>query len=68
MPKSYNTTQGQAWDQIAAELWGREDHLHHLLAANPKHRHLQILPADLKLNVPDISIPAEEEPPPWQKR
>lgn len=59
---------GQAWDQIAFELWGREGLTHELLAANPQHRHLAILSADLKIIVPAIVIPPIEEPPPWQER
>ena len=67
-PNLYTTSQGEAWDQVSMTLWGREDMVHHLLAANPRHRHLVLLPADLELTVPDVQVPVREEPPPWQVR
>ncbi len=66
--KTYLTSQGEAWDQVAKRLWGQETLAHHLLAANPAHRHLVLFPADVELMVPDIQVPPQEEPPPWQSR
>ncbi|MCB2186939.1 MAG: tail protein X [Deltaproteobacteria bacterium] len=66
--KTYTTIEGQAWDQVAYRIWGREDMTHHLLAANPDVAHLVTLPADLKLVVPDLTPPAQVLPPPWKER
>ena len=68
MPTSFTAYQGQTWDQVAKELWGREGMTHHLLAANPQHRHLVFFPAGLVLAVPAVKAPPIEEPPPWQER
>lgn len=65
---TYTTSQGQAWDQIAFDLWGSEAMTHHLLAANPEHRGTIIFSANVKLIIPDVSVPPIEEPPPWQQR
>jgi phage tail protein X len=69
MPESkYITSQGQAWDQIAHQRWGSEALMHELMAANPAHRAVVIFPAGVELTIPDVSLPVDEEPPPWQER
>lgn len=65
---TYITSQGEAWDQVAHRVWGRESMTHHLLAANPEHRGVTIFPANFELTIPDVSVPPIEEPPPWQQR
>ena len=67
-PATYTVYQGQTWDQVAFDLWGREGMTHHLLAANPTYRHLVFFPAGLVLAVPAVEVPPIEEPPPWQER
>ena len=67
-PSTYTTSQGEAWDQVAYAIWGRENMAHHLLAANPTHRDVIFFPADLVLTVPDVEVEPIEEPPPWQER
>ena len=62
----YITSQGEAWDQAAKRIWGFESLTHELLAANPQYRALILFPAGLKLTVPEIEIPTNEEPPPWK--
>lgn len=68
MPKTHITSQGEAWDQIAKKRLGYESMAHHLMAANPNHRHVVIFPADVALTVPDIDPQSQEEPPPWKIR
>lgn len=66
--RTYTTSQGQCWDEIARALWGREALMHHLMAANPVHRGVVVFVADVVLAVPDVAITPNEEPPPWQQR
>jgi len=63
----YITSEGQAWDQIAKEVWGREHLLNLLMEANPEYLHYSILPAGLKLKIPEITVEKEEVGnPPWR--
>ncbi|MCB2187687.1 MAG: tail protein X [Deltaproteobacteria bacterium] len=68
--ETYTTIQGDTWDWIAKKIWGgrRESMLHHLVLANPDHRHLRFFPAGVVLVVPAVTPPREEAPPPWQIR
>jgi len=68
MPSRHITSQGEAWDQIAKARLGHETMAHHLMDANPAHRHVVIFPANVELIVPDVEQPTQEEPPPWQQR
>ncbi len=65
--KTYTTTQGEAWDQVSLAVWGREDLLHFLMQANPRHREVVLFNAGVDLVVPEIEIPAREVAPPWQQ-
>ena len=63
----YITREGQAWDQIAKEVWGKEHLLHFLMDANPEYLHYSLLPGGLKLRVPDLPPQDKEvEAPPWR--
>lgn len=65
-PKTTSTIQGEAWDQIAKRELGSEMLMHELMAANPKQRRTLIFPANVTLNVPDVSLQPVEVAPPWK--
>lgn len=66
-PITYTTSQGQTWDEIAHQIWGVESMMHHLMAANPQYRRVQFFRANVVLVVPFVTVPVNEEPPPWQQ-
>ena len=43
------------WDQISYEVYGSESHTSKLMTANTEYAHYFILPANLLLNVPDLT-------------
>ncbi|EMX9457375.1 tail protein X, partial [Salmonella enterica] len=50
---NYRTIQGDAWDSIAARLYGNEYLSCLLVDANPKHRLTVLFSAGVILTVPD---------------
>lgn len=61
----YTTKQGQAWDQIAKEVYGREIYADFLMQSNPKHLNIFVFPAGIELNTP--ALPDERKDlPPWR--
>lgn len=61
----YTTKQGQAWDQIAKEVYGKEIYADFLMEKNPRHLNILVFPAGIELNVPPL--PEERKDlPPWR--
>ena len=65
---TYTTIQGDMWDAIAFRLWDNEKLLHHLMAANPTHRHVVVFPSGVTLAVPALSteLATAAVDPPWK--
>lgn len=51
--KTYITTSGQTWDQIALDLYGNEYYCSNLMDANPDKLDYLIFPAGIKLKLPE---------------
>jgi len=49
----YTTSHNEAWDQIAKKYYGDENFMHLLLEANPELARYELLPANLKVVVPE---------------
>jgi hypothetical protein len=68
MPKTYTTSQGQAWDQVAKKALGSEKFMHLMLEANPEHRFTVFFSAGVELVVPELKIENKPEVlPPWKR-
>lgn len=67
MGKIYKTESGDYWDSIAYKVLGSEQYTSDLLAANPEYHSLLILPAGLRLRVPEIATPKPKSLPPWRR-
>lgn len=72
MPRTVTARQGEAWDQVAYRLWGREKLMHLLLEANPIHRDKVFFDGGEVLLVPDVAValqpPVAPGLPPWKRR
>jgi len=54
MPSVIHTTShNEAWDEIAKKYYGSEYYMHLLLEANPELARYELLPANLKVIVPE---------------
>ncbi len=49
----YTTRHNDAWDAIAKKYYGDENFMHLLLEANPELAEYELLPANLKVVVPE---------------
>jgi len=49
----HTTVHNEAWDQIAKRYYGSEHYMHFLLEANPELTKYELLPANLKVIVPE---------------
>lgn len=61
----YITKQGQAWDQIAVEVYGKEIYADFLMESNPKHLNILIFPAGIELKTPALPE-SRKDLPPWR--
>ena len=64
------TKQGDTWDILAKNLYGKETLMNVLIQANYPHRKNAIFPAGVVLNVPVIdttSVESQENLPPWKR-
>lgn len=50
----YITRQGQAWDQAAKEIYGKEAHTDFLMQSNPKQLGIFVFPAGVALETPEL--------------
>lgn len=58
----YTTKQGQAWDQIAKEVYGDEIHADYLMQNNPQHLNIFKFPAGIQLNIPNLPESRKNKP------
>ena len=64
----YTTVLGDTWDIIAFNIWGKEKYAKELVEANLKYVETVIFSAGVVLNIPSISITADNSSlPPWKR-
>ena len=61
----YRTKQGQAWDQIAKEVYGKEIHADFLMQNNPQYLNVFVFPAGIELETPELPA-SRKDLPPWR--
>ncbi len=61
----YITKQGQAWDQIAKEVYGKEIHADFLMQSNPRHLNIMVFSAGVELATPPLPQ-SRKDLPPWR--
>lgn len=62
----YTTIQGQAWDQIARDVYGNEKYADVLMNANPRHLDTFVFSAGVELSTPVIQANTADTPL-WRK-
>ena len=68
--RTYRTEQGDTWDLIALRMYpsiGAEKLMDVLLDANPEHIRTVIFPANVILNIPEVSVPVISSLPAWKR-
>lgn len=65
--KTYLTSQGERWDQIALAFYGNALKLSALMAANPQFRDVMIFPAGCELKIPILEEETATSLPPWKR-
>lgn len=63
----YTTAAGDMWDHIAYKIYGDEQYMAQLMAANPAHASTVVFGGGVELIVPDIEISASSNLPPWRR-
>lgn len=67
----HTTIEGQRWDNIAKEYYGRADKANEIIKANPGVPVYDVLPGGIVLNIPIIEksevITDAERLPPWKQ-
>jgi len=61
----YTTRQGQAWDEIAREVYGKEIHADYLMQCNPRLLDIFVFPAGIRAETPELPK-ARDGIPPWR--
>lgn len=61
----YTTKQGQAWDQIAKEVYGKETLADFLMESNPKLLNVFVFPAGINIKTPALPE-SRKDLPPWR--
>ena len=51
----YITKQGQTWDQIALEVYGKEIYADYLMQNNPQYLNIFVFSAGLELSTPALT-------------
>ena len=67
MANTYTTIQGDMWDGISFKVYKNEYYMSDLIEANPQYRETVIFPANVVLEIPDISSPTPQNLPPWKR-
>ena len=62
----YRTIQGQAWDEIAKEVYGSEKDAWRLMRENPKLLDIFTFPEGVIIQVPEVEYQGQELPP-WRR-
>lgn len=55
----YRSVQGDMWDSIAYKVYGDETKMNILIETNTKYKNIQVFPAGIELNIPELET--EEE-------
>lgn len=61
----YITKQGQTWDQIALEVYGKEIYADYLMQNNPQYLNIFVFSAGLELSTPALPE-SRKDLPPWR--
>ena len=68
MPSEKTTRQGQAWDQLAKDLYGAEVKFGVLLPENTGEMDVLLFGGDVRVTAPDVSSAGTVSSlPPWEK-
>jgi hypothetical protein len=65
--KSASTSQGQAWDQLAKERYGRETMLGVLLPENVEQMDSLLFSGETVVLLPDVQTERARSLPPWER-
>lgn len=57
----YRSVQGDMWDSIAYKVYGDESLMNKLIEANTVYREIQVFPAGIELNIPELTSEEETE-------
>lgn len=57
----YRSVQGDMWDSIAYKVYGDEGLMNRLIEANSKYREIQVFPAGIELDIPELVSEEESE-------
>jgi len=67
----HTTIEGQRWDMIGTEYYGRADMMNKIIEANPDVPIFDVLPSGIVLNIPIIKevevLTDAEKLPPWKR-
>lgn len=64
--RTYTTTAGEAWDQVALAVYGDTARMTELLAANPTLRTVVLFDAGVRVVCPELATPVSPTLPPWK--
>lgn len=69
MTNTYTTISGDEWDGICYKVYGADGEMHmdKAMHANPSHISTAVFPANVVLNMPEISVEQQssKDLPPW---
>lgn len=65
--RTYKTSQGETWDEIAGRVYGSGKYTGALLTANQKYTGYLTFPYGIELSIPEIDETAETVAVPWKK-
>jgi phage tail protein X len=67
----YRSVQGDMWDSIAYKVYGDETKMHKIIEANTKYKSIQVFPAGIELETPELDTEEEstivESVPVWRE-
>jgi phage tail protein X len=67
----HTTIEGQRWDMIATDFYGRADMMNKIIEANPDVTIYDVFPSGIVLNIPIINevevLTDAEKLPPWKR-
>lgn len=65
--KTYTTIQGDMWDLIAFKVYGRENYISKLLAANENLKDIVVFPSGVEIICPASDAETSSILPPWRR-
>lgn len=63
----FAVSQGQAWDQVSLAEYGSEKSMGVLLPANANEMDTLLFSGEVRLDIPEIEMPAVKSLPPWER-